>query len=237
VSTHTHVPHTHKADIRTQTRKYIFVFLFMPSLTTRASSLAAGGGKIALHPESRQLGMMEGHGPDKLRAKHEGIGSFSGNCGSHVSSEENAPSARRPETTGRIEERRRYHGAGGDIRPVRSLRNMMQNRKESITNGSVANLATMANLASTMYNVPFKNRNAKDAPEESGDSDTRTSCSEPWCAGLGLPDRFRGGGGIVSRVDSSLASSPLASHQFFPCPLSLFFCSVLLCGKHFNLAL
>ena len=220
-------PHTHSLTRPTSahTRKYIFVFLFMPSLTTRASPLRAGGGKIALHPESRHLRMMEGHGFDKLRAKHEGIGSFYGNCGSHVSSEENAPSARRPETTGRIEERRRYRGAGGDTRPVRSLRNMMQNRKESIANCSVANLATMANLASTMYNVPFKNRNAQDAPEESGDSDTRTSCSEPWCAGLGLPDRFRGGGGIVSRVDSSLASSPLASHLFFPCPLSLFFCS------------
>jgi hypothetical protein len=175
---------------------------------------------------------MEGQEADKLPpAQHEGMGSFYGDCGSHASTEEKAPADRRLETTDRIKERRRYHGAGGDVRPVRSLRSMMQNRKESIANGSVAHLAsTMAKDSGSeesddlmvlkakkafhdIWNKPwainYSNCNPSPACHDSKDS--RQSIINTTKTHQIQPERVKGGG-IVSRTESSLASSPSASH-------------------------
>ena len=202
---------------------------------------------------------MEGQEADKLTpAQHEGMGSFYGDCGSHASTEEKAPADRRPETTDRIKERRRYRGAGGDVRPVRSLRSMMQNRKESIANGSVAHVATaMAKDSGSeesddlmvlkakkafhdIWNKPWAMNysNCNPSPARQDSKDSRQSIINTTKTHQIHPDRFRGGGGgIVSRAESSLASSPSASHQFFSRPPSMFFRSVLLAWKHFNFAL
>jgi hypothetical protein len=108
---------------------------------------------------------------------------------------------------------------------------MMQNRKESIANGSVAHLAsTMAKDSGSeesddlmvlkakkafhdIWNKPwainYSNCNPSPACHDSKDS--RQSIINTTKTHQIQPERVKGGG-IVSRTESSLASSPSASH-------------------------